>query len=129
MWVKKNPRSLELSNTPLNTPSAIPQEIAPQKSDIVIQKLKPSPFFGTPLLSHLINLKIDTLIVTGCTTSGCVRAAVVDAFSYNYPVLLVEDCSFDRGQLSHAVNLFDMNQKYANVISLAEAKNYVLALS
>lgn len=62
------------------------------------------------------------------TTSGCVRATVVDAFSYNFPVLLVEDAVFDRGELSHAVNLFDMDQKYANVISSKQALDYVAGL-
>jgi nicotinamidase-related amidase len=64
----------------------------------------------------LVRSEADTLIVTGGTTSGCIRATVVDAFSYNYPVIVVEDAVFDRGELSHAVNLFDMDQKYANVM-------------
>lgn len=128
MWTKKHPRTLEQHNLSANTPDAIPKEIAPHQGDIIIQKLKPSAFFGTPLMSHLVALGIDTLIVTGCTTSGCVRATVVDGFSSNYAVLVVEDCSFDRGQLSHAVNLFDMNQKYANVVSLADAKKYISSL-
>ena len=64
---------------------------------------------------------MDTLIVTGCTTSGCVRGTVVDAFSYNFKVVVPEECVYDRGAASHAVNLFDMGQKYADVIPVDEA--------
>jgi nicotinamidase-related amidase len=67
----------------------------------------------------------DTLVVTGGTTSGCVRATVIDAFSFNFPVLVVEEGVFDRGELSHAVNLFDMDQKYANVVPAADAVGYL----
>ncbi|HZD52801.1 MAG TPA: isochorismatase family protein, partial [Woeseiaceae bacterium] len=81
----------------------------------------PSAFFGTPLASYLIDLKVDTLVVTGCTTSGCVRGSVVDAFAYNFKVLVPWDAVYDRSHVSHAVNLFDMSEKYAEVMSLAEA--------
>jgi nicotinamidase-related amidase len=124
-WAEKHPRVLEASNVEYGTRDAIPDEIAPGKEDTIIEKAKPSPFFGTPLLSYLISSGIDTLVVAGCTTSGCVRATVIDAFSYNYPTLVVEECVFDRGQASHKVNLFDMNQKYADVIPLPEAISYL----
>lgn len=65
--------------------------------------------------------------MTGGTTSGCIRATVVDAFSYNFPVLIVEDAVFDRGEMSHAVNLFDLDQKYANIVTSAEARAYLEA--
>ncbi len=68
---------------------------------------------------------IDSLLVAGCTTSGCVRALVVDAFSYGYRCFVVEECVFDRFELSHLVNLFDMNTKYADVITLHEAIEYI----
>ncbi len=71
---------------------------------------------------------IDSLIITGCVTSGCVRATVVDAFSYGYSCFVVEQCTFDRFHLSHLVNLFDMNVKYADVILLDEAIEYVSKL-
>ena len=125
LWLAKHLRSNEKSNLRYGSQDAIPDEIKPQRDDVIIEKRKPSAFFGTPLAAYLVMLKIDTLIVTGCTTSGCVRATVVDAFSYNYSVLVVEDCVFDRGQASHAINLFDMNQKYSNVVSLASAKKYL----
>ena len=68
---------------------------------------------------------IDSLLITGATTSGCVRASVVDAFSHGYKCFIVEECTFDRFELSHLVNLFDMNAKYADVISLEEALTYL----
>jgi maleamate amidohydrolase len=70
----------------------------------------------------------DSVLVAGTTTSGCVRASVIDAFSYNLKVSVVEDCVFDRGQASHKINLFDMAMKYADVISLQETLEYVRSL-
>ena len=90
-------------------------EIAPADGDILLPKKHPSAFFGTPLASYLIDLGADTLIVTGCTTSGCVRGSVVDAFAYNFRVMVPHDAVYDRSQVSHAVNLFDMSEKYADV--------------
>ncbi len=90
-------------------------EIAPREGDILIPKKHPSAFFATPLTSHLIDLGVDTLVVTGCTTSGCVRGSVVDAFAYNFRALVPEDAVYDRSSVSHAVNLFDMASKYADV--------------
>ena len=88
---------------------------------MLLPKKHPSAFFGTPLASYLIDLRVDTLVVTGCTTSGCVRGSVVDAFAYNFRVLVPWDAVYDRSQVSHAVNLFDMSEKYAEVMSLADA--------
>jgi nicotinamidase-related amidase len=95
-------------------------EIAPREGDILIPKKHPSAFFATPLVSHLIDLGVDTLVVTGCTTSGCVRCSVVDAFSYNFRAVVPWDCVYDRSATSHAVNLFDMASKYADVAPAAE---------
>lgn len=92
-------------------------EVAPREGDILLPKKHPSAFFGTALASHLIDLQADTLIVTGCTTSGCVRGSVVDAFSLNFKVLVPQDAVYDRSRVSHAVNLFDMSEKYADVAS------------
>jgi maleamate amidohydrolase len=92
-------------------------EVAPAPGDILLPKKHPSAFFGTPLASYLIDLGADTLVVTGCTTSGCVRGSVVDAFAYNFRVVVPQDAVYDRSRVSHAVNLFDMNEKYAEVIS------------
>jgi nicotinamidase-related amidase len=95
-------------------------EIAPADGDILLPKKHPSAFFGTPLTSYLVDLGIDTLIVTGCTTSGCVRGTVVDGFAYNFRAIVPHDCVYDRSQVSHVVNLFDMSEKYADVMSCDE---------
>jgi nicotinamidase-related amidase len=91
------------------------REVAPRDGDVLLPKKHPSAFFGTALASHLIDLRADTLVVTGCTTSGCVRGSVVDAFSLNFKVAVPEDAVYDRSAVSHAVNLFDMSEKYADV--------------
>jgi maleamate amidohydrolase len=92
-------------------------EVAPRQNDILLPKKHPSAFFGTPLASYLINAGADTLVVTGCTTSGCVRGSVVDAFAFNFRVAVPHDAVYDRSKTSHAVNLFDMSEKYADVSS------------
>jgi nicotinamidase-related amidase len=92
-------------------------EIAPETNDVLLPKKHPSAFFGTPLVSYLIERGVDTLVVTGCTTSGCVRGTVVDGFAYNFHILVPYECVYDRSQVSHAVNLFDMSEKYADVMS------------
>src|SRR5690606_9701181 len=97
------------------------REAAPREGDILIPKYQPSAFAGTTLLSHLIRLKIDSLVFAGCTTSGCVRASVVDAASLNYRCLVPEDAVYDRSFATHAVNLFDMASKYADVMPVAQA--------
>jgi maleamate amidohydrolase len=94
--------------------------IAPEEGEILLPKRHPSAFFGTPLLSFLIERGIDTLVVTGATTSGCVRGTVVDGFSYNFHVVVPHDAVYDRSATVHGVNLFDMAQKYADVASTSE---------
>ena len=96
------------------------REVAPRDGDILVPKKHPSAFFATALVSHLIDLGVDTVIATGCTTSGCVRGTVVDAFSYNFRVAIPEECVYDRSTVSHAVNLFDMSEKYADVAPVAD---------
>ena len=95
--------------------SAIVDTVAPEPSDLVFTKKKPSSFHGTPLLPYLIDRAIDTLIVTGGATCNCVRATVFDAFSYNYRTIVPADAVFDRLPISHAINLFDMNRCSADV--------------
>ena len=107
---------------------AIVAEIAPGPSDILVLKQMPSAFHGTRLQSYLTFLNCDSVIVTGTTTSGCVRASVIDAFSQNFRVIVAEECCFDRSQASHAINLCDMNAKYADVISTAEVISYIETL-
>jgi len=98
--------------------------IAPGPRDIVIRKQKPSGFFGTNLAAYLTLLGCDSVVVVGTTTSGCVRATVVDAFSLNYRVTLAEEGCFDRSEASHAVSLCDMHAKYADVVATAEVLSY-----
>lgn len=102
--------------------------LAPQPEDMLIGKRKPSAFFGTIFMSHLNFLDVDTLILTGCTTSGCLRATAVDAFSYNFRVVIPEETAFDRFEASHAINLFDLNCKYADVIPTDEVAEYLSGL-
>ena len=106
----------------------IVDEIAPAPQDIVVLKQKPSGFFGTNMLSYLVLLGCDSVIVTGTTTSGCVRATVLDAFSNNFRVALAEEGCFDRSQSSHAINLCDMNAKYADVVKTQEAIDFIESL-
>jgi nicotinamidase-related amidase len=126
-WSHKTRRSKEdlTVKVPGIRGNDIVREIAPLPHEIVIEKLKPSPFFGTGLAGFLIDLGVDTLLICGTTTSGCVRAGVIDAFSYNYRVAIVEECTFDRFESSHALNLFDMNAKYGDVIGVDEATDYL----
>jgi maleamate amidohydrolase len=99
--------------------------IVPGPRDIVVRKQKPSGFFGTNLAAYLTLLRADSVIVVGTTTSGCVRATVVDAFSLNYRVVLAEEGCFDRSEASHAVSLCDMHAKYADVVPTAEVLSYL----
>jgi len=87
----------------------------------VLPKTKASVFFQTPLNAYLVKQGVDTLIYCGVSTSGCVRASVVDGFSNGYQTIVVDEACFDRSQFAHAANLFDMNAKYAAVVSLEEA--------
>jgi maleamate amidohydrolase len=103
----------------------IVEEVAPEPGDVVISKRYASAFFGTPLMTYLNDLDVDTLVVTGCTTSGCVRATVVDAFSYAFRVIVPEDAVYDRGEASHAINLFDMSQKYADLLTTDEVISFL----
>jgi len=105
------------------------EEVAPAEGDILLPKKHPSAFFGTPLVSHLVDLGVDTLVVTGCTTSGCVRASAVDAFAYNFRVVIPHDAVYDRSDTVHKVNLFDLAQKYADIVDTAGAVELVGAMA
>jgi nicotinamidase-related amidase len=96
------------------------EAFTPEPDDIIIRKERASGFAGTPLLATLNELDVDGLIVCGESTSGCVRATVVDAYSSGYHVSVVEECVFDRAEINHKVNLFDMHHKYADVMTLDE---------
>ena len=100
-------------------------QAAPVEGELVLRKTGPSAFFGTPLVAGLTAWDIDTLIITGESTSGCVRASVVDAKAYRFNVVIAEECVYDRHEACHAVNLFDMHQKYATVLPLSEIKEWI----
>lgn len=102
-----------------------PEAIKPSEGEFVVRKARASAFFGTHLITYLTSKGVDSLLVTGTTTCGCVRGTVLDGYSYGFPVFVVEECVFDRSRTSHLVNLFEMNSKYATVIQLAEALDYV----
>ena len=109
--------------------TAIVDELAPCPGELVIAKSAASAFFGTSLVSFLIENRVDTVIHTGCVTSGCVRASVVDAASYGFKNAIVEECVFDRALTPHQANRFDMDAKYGDVISLADVKTYLRSLN
>ena len=100
--------------------SAVVDELAPAPGEYVLRKTQPSAFFGTDLIGWLVQRRVDTLIVTGATTSGCVRATVVDAMSHNFRTIVATDCVGDRALGPHDANLFDMGQKYADLMSGTE---------
>jgi len=99
---------------------ALYHEFTVEPGDILILKQRASIFQGTPLFSHLSLLGVQSLIVCGESTSGCVRASVVDGYSNGFHVSVVEECTFDRAELTHKVNLFDMHHKYADVMHIDE---------
>ena len=98
-------------------------EIDFRPTDNLIKKLRASVFFNTGLDDYLTRLDVDSLFIVGESTSGCVRASVVDAFSLGYRVCVVEDCVFDQNPISHAVNLYDIQHKYGQVIKLSELES------
>ena len=107
----------------------IHEAFAPAPEDIVFRKERASVFFGTPLIAHLTQKGINSLIICGESTSGCVRASVLDAYSYGFHISIVEECVFDRSILTHKVNLFDMHHKYADVMKLDEVLAHLKGLS
>jgi maleamate amidohydrolase len=108
---------------------AIYREFTVEPGDILIPKQRASIFAGTPLASHLALLGVQSLIVCGESTSGCVRASVVDGYSSGYHVSIVEECTYDRAELTHKVNLFDMHHKYADVMHVDEVVAHLTSLS
>jgi maleamate amidohydrolase len=116
-FTKKVPPLKGLTETsPL---SQIVPELTPQKGELILRKHNASAFFGTELAGWLAGRRVDTLLVSGCTTSGCVRATVVDSCSHNFRTIVVTDCVGDRAIAPHEANLFDMGQKYADLMPLS----------
>ncbi len=115
-WRVKHPKTLE---SPPDHRKLLP-ELKRRRDELAVEKGKPSAFFGTSLLPLLLERRVDSLVIVGCTTSGCVRATVVDAFSYGFATFVPEDAVFDRAESSHKISLFEMNQKYADVVTTDE---------
>lgn len=117
-FARKAPGLLKLTETsPL---SQIVDELTPVPGELVVRKRQASAFFGTEFAGWLAWRRVDTLFVAGCTTSGCVRATVVDAVSHNFRTIVVTDCVGDRAIGPHDANLFDMGQKYADLMTADE---------
>jgi maleamate amidohydrolase len=123
-WSHKNERVAELAQAP-EWWAEVHRDIAPEPSDWAVVKASASPFHGTDLATRLAQHEIDTVVVTGCTTSGCVRATVVDAFALGLSVLVPHDAVFDRSPTPHAVTLFDIDMRYANVVDAEEVVSYL----
>ena len=109
--------------------SQVVDELKPISGEYVLRKTQPSAFFGTDLAPWLVRRRVDTVIVTGATTSGCVRASVVDSMSYNFRTVVVSDGVGDRAAEPHAANLFDMRQKYADLMTADEVIAKLRALA
>lgn len=105
--------------------NTIVDQIMPMANEVVLQKRRPSAFFGTNLVDMLIYHSIDCLIIAGLTTSGCVRASVVDAFSYNFKIIVPEECVGDRSQISHKTSLMDIHMKYGDVLALDKVTEWI----
>ena len=106
--------------TEVSRDSQVVDELKPVEGEYVLRKTQPSAFFGTDLAPWLIRQRVDTVIVTGATTSGCVRASVVDSMSYNFRTIVASDGVGDRALGPHEANLFDMGQKYADLHKVEE---------
>ena len=118
IWCKKVPRLRDLTETA--HASQVVDTLAPCAGELVIRKTQASAFFGTHLAAHFVAKGVDTLVLAGCTTSGCIRASAIDAVSMNYRVIVATDCVGDRALGPHDANLFDMGQKYADLLTCAE---------
>ncbi|MBS3667652.1 N-carbamoylsarcosine amidohydrolase [Vreelandella boliviensis] len=124
IWVKKAPvmRAMVAGN-----PYAeFCPEVAPREDELVMTKQYASAFFGTSLASTLVAMGIDTLIITGCSTSGCIRATAVDGVQHGFRVMVVRDCVGDRHPTPHEANLFDIDSKYGDVVGLDETLGYLM---
>jgi maleamate amidohydrolase len=114
VWCEKVPGLKQLTERAFA--SQVVEFLHPAEGDLIIRKTQASAFFATELASILTHRGIDTVVVAGCTTSGCVRASVVDAISHNFRPIVIADCVGDRALGPHEANLFDIEQKYADLI-------------
>lgn len=127
LWLRKIP-----SNSWLKAGSEwvqVDRRLGQRADETTLVRKYASCFFGTDLISRLTAGRVDTLLIAGCTTSGCVRASAVDSCSYGLHTLVVEEAVGDRALLPHLASLFDMDSKYADVIKLPEALTYLAGLT
>ncbi len=126
IFVQKVPALRQLTHdSPL---VAIVDELRPQPNELVIEKKYASAFFGTHLAATLTAMRVDTLIMVGCSTSGCIRASAVDGMQHGFRVIVPRECVGDRAPEPHLANLFDIDSKYGDVVSLAEVLAYLARL-
>ena len=118
VFTLKAPTLKQLTETAFG--SQIVDELTPWDGEYIVRKTQPSAFFGTNLTAWFVSKGVDTVITTGCTTSGCIRASVTDSMSYNFKTVVATDCVGDRALGPHEANLFDMQQKYADLMTSAE---------
>jgi maleamate amidohydrolase len=126
VWIRKAPVLKSL--VPGNKYAEFCKGVEPGRGELVITKNYASAFFGTSLAATLTAAGIDTLMITGCTTSGCIRASAVDAVQHGFRPIVVRECVGDRHDGPHEANLFDINAKYGDVISKSEALAYIRSL-
>ena len=103
----------------------IDDRVSPAPEDLVIEKENASAFFGTHLAAYLIQHRVDTLLITGCSTSACIRATATDAKSYRFRPIIVEECVGDRAEAAHVFTLCDIQARFADVVALSEALEYL----
>jgi nicotinamidase-related amidase len=127
LWMQKAPALAELQ---LDGPwIEIDPRLEPRPDETIVMKKGASGFFGTNLASILISQRVDSVVLCGATTSGCVRATAVDLLQYGWPTLVPRECVGDRAQAPHEANLFDIQAKYADVVGLDEALAYLASVS
>lgn len=125
VWVKKAP--VMKAMVAGNPYAEFCPEVAPAGDELVITKQYASAFFGTSLAPTLVALGVDTLVLVGCSTSGCIRATAVDGMQHGFRVMVVRDCVGDRHPAPHEANLFDIDSKYGDVIGVEEAVAHLSA--
>lgn len=126
IWIKKAPVLKDL--VPGSRYAKFCRGVEPAKGELVITKNYASCFFGTSLAATLTAMGADTVLITGCTTSGCIRASAVDAVQHGFRPIVIRECVGDRHDGPHEANLFDINAKYGDVITKAEALKYIRSL-
>jgi Amidases related to nicotinamidase len=123
IFVQKVPALRQLTHdSPL---VAIVDELRPQPNELVIEKKYASAFFGTHLAATLTAMRVDTLIMVGCSTSGCIRASAVDGMQHGFRVIVPRECVGDRAPEPHFATLFDIDSNYGDVVSLEEVMTYL----